>query len=81
MILKCDSEFRGYSVKTNDKGSYFYISIESAEEDGEAVKFPSVKFDDKYISNFKKGDLVSVYIDYNVQYKSMKIVEIEKKVK
>lgn len=81
MILKCDCEFRGYSVKTNEKGKYYYITIESADGDGEAVKFSSVQFDDKYISSFKKGDFVSVYIDFNVQYKSLKIVEIEKKVK
>lgn len=73
MILKCDTEFRGKSERTNEKGTYRYVNLE--DDNGESAKF---QVDDNVdISKFKKGDKVVACFDFNVRYGSLKIIKIE----
>lgn len=77
MIFKCDCEFRGSSCKTNEKGNYYYISLETSGDDGEAIKLPSVDYSE-FLKNIKKGDQVSAFIEYSPKYSSLKVVDIKK---
>lgn len=77
MLFKCDCEFRGHSIKSNDKGTYHYVSIETANEDGEALKLSADDLGEKY-KQIKKGDKIIAFIDYSIQYKSLKVVDIER---
>lgn len=75
MELVINAEFRGSSVRTDDKGNeYHYVNIE--DENGESAKFQADLLVD--IKSFKKGDKVKTSLDYNVKYGSLKVVKLVK---
>lgn len=75
MELVVNAEFRGCSVRADDKGNeYHYVNIE--DENGESAKFQiDLALD---IKQFKKGDKVKACLDYNVKYGSLKVVRLSK---
>lgn len=78
MLFNCNCEFRGKTIKTNEKGNYYYVSLASVDdESGEALKLQSEDFTG-FIKDIKKGDIVTAYIDYNLTYKSLKLVNLKK---
>lgn len=76
MILQCFCEFRGSSSKVNSKtgNTYYYVNLE--DETGEGWKFNCS--DDVELKQLKKGDKATFLIDYDVTYKSLKVVGFKK---
>lgn len=74
MLLESICEFRGKEIRKNEKGSYYYVNLE--DETGNACKFPAEKFSS--FEDLKKGDKVKAFIDYNVKYGSLKVINCEK---
>ena len=76
MLLNCKCEFRGYSSKQNEKGIYSYVNLEDTK--GDACKFPLDNGLIEVCSHLSKGDNVNVILDYNITYKSLKVINIMK---
>lgn len=74
MILNVTGEYRGNSQKKSQNGNiYTFINIE--DEFGEGCKFSCDNNVD--LQALTKGDKVTFQLEYNLQYKSLKVVGYE----
>lgn len=74
MRLETKLNFRGYLEDVKDGKVFKHVNFE--DENGTGAQFNCS--DDIDLKVFKKNDNVRCIVDYNVQYKTLKVVEITK---
>ena len=76
MLLNCKCEFRGFNSKITEKGTFSSVNLEDSK--GDACKFPLDNGLVEVCHHLSKGDIVDALLDYNITYKSLKVVNIQK---